>query len=114
MLASGATRSQAGSGGTAGRGKAPPAHERHQLGVALANAPLDQGAEDADGGLDREPEVAELTLGDGIAHPLERVEEHRIVFARSETRTVSRGAERSDEGELAASLPPVEGPCRRI
>src|SRR3989442_3014894 len=73
MLASGATRSQAGSGGTAGRGKAPPAHERHQLGVALANAPLDQGAENADGGLDREPEVAELTLGDGVAYPLERL-----------------------------------------
>ena len=38
----------------------------------LANAPLDQGAEDGDGGLDREPEVAKLTLGDGVADPLER------------------------------------------
>src|SRR5262245_40046284 len=77
----------------------------------LPDAPFDERAQYVDGRLDSEPEVAELTLGDRVADPLQRVEEHGVLFARPAR---ACGAEPGDEGQLATSLASVEGPRPQV
>src|SRR5439155_475111 len=75
----------------------------HRIGDGrrLPDAPLDESAQHVEGGRDGEPEVAQFTLGDRIANPLERVEEHGVVVPRSATRARSPARPRRPRGPTA-------------